>query len=108
MKSLMSSSFSPILSNPKSSFSLKSLPFLLNFSYLKNPQNPQILKVKPITLMNCVDSRPNKGLSLHTEASQKSDGEIHVIVGPMFAGKTSTLLRRVRDESVNGRLGFWS
>lgn len=53
--------------------------------------------------MNCVNSRPNKGLSLHTEASQLSDGEIHVIVGPMFAGKTSTLLRRVRDESVNGR-----
>ncbi|XP_074339491.1 thymidine kinase-like isoform X2 [Apium graveolens] len=103
MKSLISSSFSPIRSKPKLSFPLKSLPFLLNFSNLKFPQNPNFLKVKPITLMNCVNLRPNKGLFLHTEASQQSDGEIHVIVGPMFAGKTSTLLRRVRDESINGR-----
>ncbi|CAL1393823.1 unnamed protein product [Linum trigynum] len=31
-------------------------------------------------------------------------GEIHVIVGPMFAGKTTSLLRRVQAESENGRL----
>ncbi|XP_027061415.2 thymidine kinase a-like [Coffea arabica] len=30
-------------------------------------------------------------------------GEIHVIVGPMFAGKTTTLLRRIQTESTNGR-----
>ncbi|OAY71245.1 Thymidine kinase [Ananas comosus] len=30
-------------------------------------------------------------------------GEIHVIVGPMFAGKTTALLRRVRSEADNGR-----
>lgn len=30
-------------------------------------------------------------------------GEIHVIVGPMFAGKTTTLLRRIKTESKNGR-----
>ncbi|CAI0374352.1 unnamed protein product [Linum tenue] len=29
-------------------------------------------------------------------------GEIHVIVGPMFAGKTTSLLRRIQSESENG------
>ncbi|KAM0072826.1 putative thymidine kinase [Helianthus debilis subsp. tardiflorus] len=33
----------------------------------------------------------------------KSTGEIHVIVGPMFAGKTTTLLHRIRSEATNGR-----
>ncbi|KAL8087997.1 thymidine kinase-like isoform X2 [Apium graveolens] len=32
-----------------------------------------------------------------------SSGEIHVIVGPMFAGKTTALLRRVKSEAANGR-----
>ncbi|XP_074272878.1 thymidine kinase [Silene latifolia] len=35
--------------------------------------------------------------------SNDVSGEIHVIVGPMFAGKTTALLRRVRAESTNGR-----
>lgn len=30
-------------------------------------------------------------------------GEIHVIVGPMFAGKTTALLRRIQSQSSNGR-----
>ncbi|XP_034701155.1 thymidine kinase [Vitis riparia] len=30
-------------------------------------------------------------------------GEVHVIVGPMFAGKTTALLRRIKSESNNGR-----
>jgi thymidine kinase len=30
-------------------------------------------------------------------------GEIHVIVGPMFAGKTTALLRRVQAEAGTGR-----
>ncbi|KAI8004287.1 Thymidine kinase a [Camellia lanceoleosa] len=37
------------------------------------------------------------GLSYHPS------GEIHVIVGPMFAGKTTALLRRVESEGNNGR-----
>lgn len=40
--------------------------------------------------------------TLATEAAPSS-GEIHVIVGPMFAGKTTTLLRRIKAESTNGR-----
>ncbi|KAI3505707.1 hypothetical protein L1887_27894 [Cichorium endivia] len=35
---------------------------------------------------------------------QKPEGEIHVIVGPMFAGKTTTSLRRVKSESSTGRI----
>ncbi|KAL6893956.1 hypothetical protein ACP4OV_008054 [Aristida adscensionis] len=37
------------------------------------------------------------------EARAARSGEIHVIVGPMFAGKTTALLRRVQAESGNGR-----
>ncbi|KAL8031075.1 hypothetical protein ABFX02_13G002200 [Erythranthe guttata] len=35
--------------------------------------------------------------------SPRRSGEIHVIVGPMFAGKTTALLRRVISESDSGR-----
>ncbi|KAJ6401413.1 hypothetical protein OIU84_016763 [Salix udensis] len=30
-------------------------------------------------------------------------GEVHVIIGPMFAGKTTGLLRRIKSESSSGR-----
>ncbi|XP_023754430.1 thymidine kinase [Lactuca sativa] len=33
----------------------------------------------------------------------RPSGEIHVIVGPMFAGKTTALLRRIKSEGTNGR-----
>lgn len=39
---------------------------------------------------------------MEAESHQRS-GEIHVIVGPMFAGKTTTLLRKVQSERGNGR-----
>ncbi|KAL4313028.1 hypothetical protein GQ457_01G046410 [Hibiscus cannabinus] len=40
----------------------------------------------------------------HTETTQSSPcGEVHVIVGPMFAGKTTSLLRRIQAESNSGR-----
>ncbi|CAA3028508.1 Thymidine kinase [Olea europaea subsp. europaea] len=55
------------------------------------------------SLVNCAKpSDRNRIRSLHTEAASRS-GEIHVIVGPMFAGKTTTLLRRIKLESSNGR-----
>jgi len=37
------------------------------------------------------------------EARAVQSGEIHVIVGPMFAGKTTALLRRVQAEAGSGR-----
>lgn len=48
-------------------------------------------------------------LSKQQEASEMSDfvcsnmGAIHLIVGPMFAGKTTALLQRVRKEADAGR-----
>ncbi|VFQ84828.1 unnamed protein product [Cuscuta campestris] len=41
--------------------------------------------------------------SFLNEGSLPESGEIHVILGPMFAGKTTTLLQRIKAESVNGR-----
>ncbi|CAL5403365.1 unnamed protein product [Camellia sinensis] len=53
----------------------------------------------PLSLASSVDgsSSDRMGLSHHPS------GEIHVIVGPMFAGKTTALLRRVKSEANNGR-----
>ncbi|KAJ0054707.1 hypothetical protein Pint_01882 [Pistacia integerrima] len=42
---------------------------------------------------------PMDGAKYHHRAS----GEVHVIIGPMFAGKTTALLRRIRSEGNNGR-----
>ncbi|KAL5798060.1 hypothetical protein ACOSQ2_002880 [Xanthoceras sorbifolium] len=36
-------------------------------------------------------------------AAATLSGEVHVIIGPMFAGKTTALLRRIRSEGNNGR-----
>ncbi|KAL7258478.1 hypothetical protein ACSBR1_004581 [Camellia fascicularis] len=56
----------------------------------------------PLSLASSVDgsSSDRMGLSHHPS------GEIHVIVGPMFAGKTTALLRRVESEENNGRQKF--
>ncbi|KAL5574929.1 hypothetical protein UlMin_016628 [Ulmus minor] len=43
-----------------------------------------------------------RGLQMEA-ASRTRSGEIHVIVGPMFAGKTTTLLRRLQSEKGDGR-----
>ncbi|XP_009587897.1 thymidine kinase-like [Nicotiana tabacum] len=42
-------------------------------------------------------------MSVTTKPNYLPTGEIHVIVGPMFAGKTTALLRRVKLESNDGR-----
>lgn len=38
-----------------------------------------------------------------SQSTGSATGEVHVIVGPMFAGKTTSLLRRIKAESNNGR-----
>ncbi|KAG6771037.1 hypothetical protein POTOM_022381 [Populus tomentosa] len=40
---------------------------------------------------------------VHSKSSLSTSGEIHVIVGPMFAGKTTTLLHRIQAEINDGR-----
>ena len=108
MKSLLSpslSTLSPILSNPRSSFSPISLPLMLNFPSFSAPLSPSFLHEKPLF---CHNSSSSNGFSLNKEGFKGPSGEIHVILGPMFAGKTTTLLRRVRAESLDGRLGLKS
>ncbi|KAJ7964730.1 Thymidine kinase [Quillaja saponaria] len=49
-----------------------------------------------------------QSISLSTSSDRagltgRASGEVHVIVGPMFAGKTTALLRRMKSEGSNGR-----
>ncbi|KAK6918758.1 Thymidine kinase [Dillenia turbinata] len=71
---------------------------LQTHQFFSNPalQNPNFLSLNPIPTMS----------SLRSSLSEKSvtpSGEIHVIIGPMFAGKTTALLRRIKTEGSNGR-----
>lgn len=64
-------------------------------------QNPKFIHtmVSPRSALFSLKNR-----NLHSESSVSSpSGEIHVIVGPMFAGKTTTLLRRIQAETQKGR-----
>lgn len=106
MKSLLNPKFSAL--SPKASpFSLFSLPSqcTTKFSFRNNsPRIPnRLLRLNPLPFSsnNFICTAQNR--SLHTEPSLPSSGEIHVIVGPMFAGKTTSLLRRVQSETANGR-----
>ncbi|XVE78336.1 hypothetical protein DITRI_Ditri13aG0136600 [Diplodiscus trichospermus] len=51
---------------------------------------------KPSISLNSMDL---KG----TSHPRRVSGEVHVIIGPMFAGKTTSLLRRIKSEGSNGR-----
>lgn len=44
-----------------------------------------------------------EGCSDRTGLTCRTSGEVHLIVGPMFAGKTTALLRRITSEGTNGR-----
>ncbi|XP_073023174.1 thymidine kinase a-like [Primulina eburnea] len=45
----------------------------------------------------------SNGVDLLMGSDLRRPGEVHVILGPMFAGKTTALLRRVMAEANNGR-----
>ncbi|CAJ1964788.1 unnamed protein product [Sphenostylis stenocarpa] len=45
----------------------------------------------------------SSSLTVDIKDFSHSSGEIHVIVGPMFAGKTTALLRRIKSERNAGR-----
>ncbi|KAL6281913.1 hypothetical protein ACE6H2_012842 [Prunus campanulata] len=84
------------------------LSSLASKSFSFNPptlfQNPNLLLPKPILFVpkTCISSVQNRCMQMETASRQRS-GEIHVIVGPMFAGKTTTLLRKVQSERGDGR-----
>ncbi|KAG4948852.1 hypothetical protein JHK82_042038 [Glycine max] len=105
MKSLLNPKFSAL--SPKASpFALFSLPSqsTTRFSFRSNPRRipNRLLRLNPppFSSNNFICAIQNR--SLQTEPSPPPSGEIHVIVGPMFAGKTTSLLRRIQSETANG------
>uniref|UniRef100_A0A7N0VIR5 Thymidine kinase n=1 Tax=Kalanchoe fedtschenkoi TaxID=63787 RepID=A0A7N0VIR5_KALFE len=64
-------------------------------------QNPSFVKFRRCSSGGTVRSSEARRCDLVDVGSRR--GEIHVIVGPMFAGKTTTLLRRMQSENSNGR-----
>ncbi|GAB4826486.1 hypothetical protein Ancab_033381 [Ancistrocladus abbreviatus] len=71
-------------------------------------QNPIFLSLAaslsyPNSSVSFLDSIRCYSSSQSEDSQPSSSGEIRVIVGPMFAGKTTTLLRRIQLERNNGR-----
>ncbi|XP_071723859.1 pentatricopeptide repeat-containing protein At4g16470-like [Rutidosis leptorrhynchoides] len=107
MKSLMAPTFAPLsfhlskrnplafLSSASKSILCNHYPLNLHIPKFLHNQTSAVSPISPIFPIRC--------RALQSDASQKSHGEIHVIVGPMFAGKTTNLLRRVQAERENGR-----
>jgi len=101
MKSIiLNPKFTSLSSNfPKlSSFSLFSHPRQFNILFRNNPSSFS----NPLRLNSTKPFIPNSQ-NRTFQASSSTSGDIHVIVGPMFAGKTSSLIRRIQSESANGR-----
>lgn len=76
----------------------------MNSYTLQNPLNFSSSFLEP--LKNPSHSRQihrSKTRASSSFSSSSAPGEIHVIIGPMFAGKTTTLLKRIKSESSNGR-----
>lgn len=109
MKSILNPKFSSLSSNfPKlSSFSLFSRPFTSSFrnnqSRFSNPlclnQTTTATSLFIVSSTNSISKSQNRTL----QATASTSGDIHVIMGPMFAGKTSSLISRMKSESANGR-----
>ncbi|KAJ9172408.1 hypothetical protein P3X46_015649 [Hevea brasiliensis] len=101
MKYLISPPFAPI---SKAAPSFHFFCLLSKSKFLSYPitlSNPISLPLKPPAMLSIF---PIQNRCIHSNSSPSpSSGEIHVIVGPMFAGKTTTLLRRIQSEGSNGR-----
>ncbi|KAM7506351.1 hypothetical protein LguiB_005255 [Lonicera macranthoides] len=120
MKSLIYPTFTtlaPTISKKTTAFSLFSLPSCRQ-SIISNFNPPHNLLyfsshvvLHPTPILSSFNSfsvsstPPNQAPNFVTEEADQSSpsGDIHVIVGPMFAGKTTTLLRRITAQSSNGR-----
>ncbi|KAK7245964.1 hypothetical protein RIF29_40818 [Crotalaria pallida] len=83
------------------------LPKITSSSFPTIPfrRNPTPILNNNLRMMMMLNSTtPSPCRTFQTDPSRpSSSGEIHVFVGPMFAGKTTSLLRRLQSESSNGR-----
>ncbi|KAK2998635.1 hypothetical protein RJ639_023710 [Escallonia herrerae] len=68
-------------------------------------KTPSFLRIPSFsTSMSSTTAGGGSGAEIHSVGRrQQPSGEIHVIVGPMFAGKTTALLRRIKSEGNSGR-----
>lgn len=79
-------------------------PSSINFQ-LQKPLLPSYIKARPLksrARFRC--SMPMINGSDRPRDSRPLSGEIHVILGPMFAGKSTALLRRIQFEAAKGRM----
>ncbi|KAI7737851.1 LOW QUALITY PROTEIN: hypothetical protein M8C21_006860 [Ambrosia artemisiifolia] len=101
----------------KSLFFSSRTPSILSQNLIFKPNNnntlssvSSFLSVKnPIFFGGLTFLGSNSSLFCHSSSNPdgkdhcyQPEGEIQVIVGPMFAGKTTTLLRRIKSERYNG------
>uniref|UniRef100_A0A0D9VNK5 Thymidine kinase n=1 Tax=Leersia perrieri TaxID=77586 RepID=A0A0D9VNK5_9ORYZ len=92
MRSLLAASTFHLRSSPLPRSPSLALPFRLNLP------RPSFGPARSISA-TAAAAKSRGGM----EARSAHSGEIHVIVGPMFAGKTTALLRRVQLEAGTGR-----
>ncbi|KAL7218766.1 hypothetical protein ACSBR2_011939 [Camellia fascicularis] len=96
MKTFSSYSFTSFLSLHTAQFFSNLSQSLSNSNFLSLNHSMSPFK-SPHSLPSSADRSDRMGLS------HRHSGEVHVIVGPMFAGKTTALLRRIKSEVNNGR-----
>ncbi|KAM2703216.1 hypothetical protein EV2_004835 [Malus domestica] len=104
MKAFISSAPHVSKTTPFALLSLASSSKSFSFSPPTLFQKPNLLLPKPNIFLpkrSIFSSQNVRCLQMEAESHQRS-GEIHVIVGPMFAGKTTTLLRKVQSERGDG------
>ncbi|KAK1269335.1 Thymidine kinase [Acorus gramineus] len=79
--------------------------FFSQISRLTHSSGPANPLPRPLSAMNGVIDGRDFTIEDRSSAAAAAPpfGEIHVIVGPMFAGKTTALLRRIQAESASGR-----
>ncbi|KAL0738455.1 hypothetical protein Bca4012_014665 [Brassica carinata] len=102
MRTLISPSLPPLFSLPLPK------PSLFFSRALRASRHPLTTSAVPLNRLPTNPHRSSVPLrKLQTEAAASkpfsAPGEIHVVVGPMFSGKTTTLLRRILSERETGK-----
>ncbi|KAG5574412.1 hypothetical protein H5410_054546 [Solanum commersonii] len=101
--SRMKSLLTPVLSRPTTMFVCRRYGILSTFKNVNSAQtmNP-MSKVSSFRCSTVPNHNQIRVLNSEASGSSSGSGEVHVIVGPMFAGKTTTLLKRIKSERSNG------